>query len=294
MRWCKEFCYGVHMPLFMFVSGGLFYATRIKKEWKWKDVVVDKLKRLGIPYIFFITFAFGLKALMAGKVKNEIDISMLGFLQGFVYPLKSGMKEMWFVAALLLLMFCYPLYKRVLSNKKIEMSLLLIAIVLNHIFISYTGGGLLNWQGALHYLVYFYAGILFFKYNLIEQMSRCKQILIGGGTLLYSMICIYKNEFGFIVAAIGIVTCIAFCSYASKRFPRLFSSFRDYSFQIFLLGIYPQMFVELVLGKRFTEIWQLPILLVVSILLGIYVSVGVAKLVQKINNKYLNMVLGLK
>lgn len=183
IRWCKEFCYGVHMPLFMFfVSGGLFYITRINKQWKWKDVVVDKLKRLGIPYVFFITFAFGLKVLMAGKVKNEIDISVLGYLQGFVFPIKSGMKEMWFVAALLLLMFCYPLYRKVLRNKKVEISFLLVAIILNLVFASYTGGGLLNWQGALHYLVYFYAGILFFKYNLVEQIESdgCKQMLIRG------------------------------------------------------------------------------------------------------------------
>jgi len=41
----------------LFVSGGLFYVTRINKQWKWKDLVVDKQKRLGIPYLFFITFA---------------------------------------------------------------------------------------------------------------------------------------------------------------------------------------------------------------------------------------------
>jgi len=178
--WCKEFCYGVHMPLFMFVSGGLFYVTRINKQWKWKDVVVDKLMRLGVPYLFFITFAFGLKALMAGKVKNDIDISLIGFLQGFVFPMKSGMKEMWFVAALLLLMFCYPVYRKVLGNNKVAVSFLLMAILLTHVFTSYTGGGAFNWQGSLHYLVYFFVGILFFKYNLVEQIGKREQLLIGG------------------------------------------------------------------------------------------------------------------
>lgn len=181
IAWCKNFCYGVHMPLFMFVSGGLFYMTRINRGWKYKDVVWDKLKRLGVPYLFFITFAFGLKALMAGRVKNDIDMSVMGFLQGFVFPMKSGMKEMWFVAALLLLMFCYPMYKKVLKNRMAEVVLMLAAILLTHLFVSYTGGGIFNWQGALHYAVYFFAGILFFKYDWIRIVRKCELLLIGGG-----------------------------------------------------------------------------------------------------------------
>lgn len=54
------------------------------------------------------------------------------------------------------------------------------------------------------------------------------------------------------------------------------------------------MFVELILGKRFMEPWQQIILFCISILLGIYFSVGIAKLIKKVNNKYLNTVFGLK
>ena len=134
------FCYGVHMPLFMFVSGGLFFMTRINRDWKWKDVVVDKLKRLGIPYISFIIFSYVIKILLSTKVKHPVGISLEDFLIGFVYPFKSAMKEMWFVAALFLLMLLYPVYRQVLRNKWLMLALLALAVWLSIVNKSYIGG----------------------------------------------------------------------------------------------------------------------------------------------------------
>ena len=176
-EWRFDFCYGVHMPLFMFVSGGLFYLTRINKQWAWKDVIIDKLKRLGIPYVSFITLAYGLKILFAGHVKHSLDLSVSSFLKGFIFPIQSGMKEMWFIAALLILMFCYPIYGRILQKKIICVVFFVFCVLFTYIFNSYTGGGVFNWQGALHYLVYFFGGILFFRYNMIRYVKS----LLGGG-----------------------------------------------------------------------------------------------------------------
>ncbi len=293
IQWFKDLCYGVHMPLFMFVSGGLFYLTRINKDWKWRDVITDKLKRLGVPYLFFITLAYGLKLLMAGKVKNDIDFSLTAFLQGFVYPMKSGMKEMWFVAALLLLMFCYPVYRKILDKKWLQIIITIMAIALTFIIDSYTGGGIFNWQGALRYLVFFWSGILFFQYDVIKFL-KLNILTISIIFLLYAAICTFRHDISLIVAFVGIIGCVALSYWLSQKKPSIFSTFRDYSFQIFLLGIYPQMFVELILGKRFTESWQVSILLIMSIGGGIYFSVIVAKIVEKFKNKYLNMILGLK
>lgn len=294
-EWRFHFCYGVHMPLFMFISGGLFYYTRINKNWEWKRVIIDKIKRLGIPYIFFIAFAFGLKVIMSSRVKNEIDASLTGFFTGFLFPIKSGMKEMWFIAALLLLMFCYPLYQYLLRNKTSQITTLIIGIILTYIISSYTGGGLFNWKGALRYFAFFFSGMLFFKYDCIKYVNTSKMHLAGIIlSILYCFICIYRREASFFVATIGIIAFITLCVWVTKKFPLLFSSFRDYSFQIYLLGIYPQMFVELILARKFTETWQQPLLLILSVLLGLYVPVLVAKIAQKSHNKKLNMILGLK
>lgn len=104
----------------------------------------------------------------------------------------------------------------------------------------------------------------------------------------------FRREQPFLVASVGILACVSLSVLTAERLPRLFASFRDYSFQIFLLGIYPQMFVDLILIRRFTEPWQQAALLVLSVGLGIYFSVGVAKAAKRIGNKYVDMVLGLK
>lgn len=282
------------MPLFMFVSGCLFYYTRISRDWKWGAVVVDKLKRLGVPYVFFISFAFVLKVLLSGLVKNQMDASLSGFLSGFIFPIKSGMKEMWFIAALLLLMFCYPLYKLLLKKNVAVICAVVLGAALTFAIPSYTGGGVFNWQGALRYFVFFFGGVVFFKYNLVRF---AKSMPIWGSVALlavYSAICVFRREQFIVVAAVGISACVCLSVWAAEHLPKLFTSFRDYSFQIFLLGIYPQMFIDLIFVPRFTAPWQRIILLGLSVILGIYVSVAVAKIVKCIDNKYLNMVFGLK
>lgn len=291
-KWCMDLCYGVHMPLFMFVSGGLFYMTRLKKKWKWKNVAIDKLKRLGIPYVVFITFAFALKLVLASRVKHGVDMSLSGFLEGFIYPMNSGMKEMWFVAALFLIMCTFPLYKRCLHSKYVSASLVVIFSAMPYAFTSYIGGGVFNWQGALRYFIFFYVGILFFKYDLINYLKKSYWgVLLS---LIYLVICCWRKEQTVAVAFVGIIGFVWVSKQLASKYPKLLSSFRDYSFQIFLLGIYPQMFVELFLMKKFTDLWMQPILLIVSVLLGIYVPVVVSKVVQRVDNKYVNMIFGLK
>jgi len=46
----RDVIYSFHMPLFMFVSGYVYWATR--KPVKYKDFVWKKFQRLIIPYFF--------------------------------------------------------------------------------------------------------------------------------------------------------------------------------------------------------------------------------------------------
>lgn len=65
--------YSFHMPLFIFVSGYLFYMTRISKPMPYAEMVLDKLKRLGIPFLFF--------TLVAMVVKTLLQVIWLGLLR---------------------------------------------------------------------------------------------------------------------------------------------------------------------------------------------------------------------
>ena len=52
----------VRMPLFIFISGGLLFTSRIAKGWGNGALYVDKLKRIMVPFLFFVTALFAFKA----------------------------------------------------------------------------------------------------------------------------------------------------------------------------------------------------------------------------------------
>lgn len=75
----------------------------------------------------------------------------------------------------------------------------------------------------------------------------------------------------------------------------LFSSFRDYSYQIFLLGIFPQILVRIVVEKiNLDGNMQIFILYFASISLGLYIPVLVSKIVKKLDFRVLKLAIGLR
>ena len=288
-----HFCYGIHMRLFFFLSGGLFYITKINKETAWRTIVKEKAKRLLIPYIFFINFAYVLKIFLSGVVKNDIPFSFKTYIWGFLFPTESACKEMWFIAALFLMFLVQPVYLIFLKNKKRSVSLLLLLIFLSICEDDYIGSGLFNCHGCLRYVVYFWMGICFYKYNLIHKLDHAW----GGGMLVaYFILCSFRQEIPFIAAMVGIVGIVFLArKVCSLQNVHILTSFRDYSFQIFLLGIYPQMFVELFLGKRFSGSSVVVdfLLIMGSVILALYIPVLISKVCKRYF-EWANVILGLK
>ena len=87
--------YSFHMPLFMFISGFLFYFTKISRDLAYKEVVFDKLKRLGIPYLFFTFFTFAVKFIFSPFMKRPVELSLRQFTDSFLYPGSNPLSEMW-------------------------------------------------------------------------------------------------------------------------------------------------------------------------------------------------------
>lgn len=289
----SKIIYSFHMPLFMFISGGLLYLSRMQKKWKYKQIITDKLKYLGMPYVFFITLTFLLKYAGNPYMKRKVDFSLQDFFMSFIDPGNSPLKEMWFIATLFTLMMFYPVYQLTVRKKKYEV--MLIAISILFFFtpdpISEDGINILNIAGLHTYMIFFVCGILFFKYQIYNILGSWYWLAV-----LCMLFCVsflfYKIPI--ITALLGIGMSFSLCKTISRFFPELFSSFRDYTFQIFLIGIFPQMFVELFLWKKLqSPNFFIPIYLL-SILLAIYSSVFIAKLIQRSKNKYIMLCFGVK
>ena len=78
---------------------------------------------------------------------------------------------------------------------------------------------------------------------------------------------------------------------ADKCIPKLFCGFRNYTYQIFLIGILAQVFVK-ILYRHVSMPYVAAYIL--SILAGLYVPVLVSKVIEMINWKPLSVCVGLK
>lgn len=296
MYWASDlihrFCYSFHMPLFMFVSGALLYYTRLSRGWKVTDLYKDKMKRLLLPYVCFTIVGFLLKAPMAAFTKRGMDVSFHGFLNALFDPANGPLAELWFIGTLLWLMFMYPVYKIMLRSVWSEVILLCVTLLPFIFGVNFNIHGWLNLGGITSFAFYFVAGMLFFKYNLIRFFEHYIWLAIGV-TALYLVCFIFLPQAKLITALLGILMSFGW-GVRIVHVLNLFSSFRDHSFQIFLVGIFPQMFVELVVWTRFhSQLTLLPFYLV-SCLLAIYCGVLVSKLGSRIPCKYLRWAIGLK
>ena len=67
---------------------------------------------------------------------------------------------------------------------------------------------------------------------------------------------LYPSPFTQMVTVGGIVSSFGFALIADKFLPKLFFSFRDYTYQIFLMGIFAQMFVKWYIDIFRCHTWQ--------------------------------------
>ena len=133
----ERIIYGFHMPLFMFISGGLFYYTKIRKGKKYGVTIRDKAKRLLAPFIFFT------------QIINSV-----------LYPASNPLGEMWFIITLFIIFLFYPVFKWSLQWNKCIVSVWITALLLNLFFPKDIE--ILCFSQVAYYLVYFYSGLLFF------------------------------------------------------------------------------------------------------------------------------------
>lgn len=119
--------YSFHMPLFIFISGWLFYYTCIRKGKSYGEVAKAKLKRLGIPFLVFTLIATVLKAAFPSLMHRPVTGQEL--IDTFLLFRSNPLGEMWFVVVLLVLMAMYPIYCYALRKRWTMCMLVMICMV---------------------------------------------------------------------------------------------------------------------------------------------------------------------
>ena len=277
------------MPLFMFISGWLFYYTCIRKEKPYKEVVKSKFIRLGIPFFAFTIMATLVKLPLPFLMHRPVDSEEL--VKTFLLYRSNPLKELWFVNTLFELMLLYPLYRACMKFRGGP----LLAVAVSVLWFIYFPRDIYNFR--INYVrwmvVYFTVGIVTARYAIIERINGWLPVVVCG--VLFAFF--YRNEFvnvrdDLALAFSAIFFLVFLCKKAAEYCPSLFASFRDYTYQIFLMAIFFQMPVRW-LFKWLHQDWLYMPLYFTSLLIGLYLPTLIAKLVQKKAPRWVKLCFGL-
>lgn len=289
-----DFAYSFHMQLFIMISGFLFYITRISKEkWTYWSMLREKLVRFGIPFVFFTLFTMVLKSVFASQVERATTISFAEFFHAILYPYDGPMREFWFLGAIMWYFALFPVWKVCLRN---HFSRVLTSVVVMVCFFFTPDTSFLALHHAAYHVSFFWWGILCAKLytskNVENYLPGNTWVLLAG--LLISIafyILSVKINAQYLLAVFGITLSFFCCLVLYKYIPWVFSGFRNYTYQIFLMGIFVQEMVKMV---RYRMDLAFEPVYFVSIIAGLYVPVLIAVIAQKLKFKPLSLCLGLK
>lgn len=282
-----DIAYSFHMALFMLISGYLFYRTRIAADgWSYPRMLKDKALRLLLPMAVFTLVAFAMKMLFPGEMSRDSSLSARALLEAFIMPYNGPLREMWFIMSLMWMFALMPLWRALLSNRY-AMIIAFLALAVLHYFHPDTE--ILNIGRTLKYAVWFYLGLLVSQYDAsVAFADRYKLPLLVAGVAIY-LLGIHSDEA--LTALGGIVTSFSLAFMLDKVWPKAFSTFRDYTYQIFLMGIFAQVAVRILyrhLPMPYILAW------LICVLAGIYVPVAISLLLKKIDFNPLLLCIGMK
>lgn len=154
-----SYVYTFHVPMLVFVSGGVYYYCRKNKE-KYKSLmglVVNKFKRLIIPFLAVgLFYSIPIKYIIGNIEKGTLLNSIKNFLLG----LSTG--HLWYLLMLFDIFILFYLYEKFIINKKYSVSLNIIVFTLLYVFSGmFTSLFLIN--RAIQYSIFFYLGYEFFR-----------------------------------------------------------------------------------------------------------------------------------
>ncbi len=291
---CQQLSYPfnqVRMPLFIFISGGLLYLSRIRKNIPVKSVYADKFQRIMIPFFFFVIVYFLIKALFIGFTKTKVTLSLNYFLESFIYFHGHPSAPLWFLAVLMMFMLLYPLYCY-LDRKPLQMVIFLVFTAVIY-FVNLNFDDYWNVFYILninYYLVYFLFGIFYFKFEIYKYLSSVPALLL----LIIGYSVTYIYDVPLLCSLIGIMMMCSLCMQLAKILPNLFHSFREYIFQIYLMSLPFQGFIELVVWKRLFYQEDLVFLFyILNVVSGITIPVIIAKSVNRCPVKIVRLCFGL-
>lgn len=286
-----RFAYSFHMPLFIFVSGYLFSLTRIERPMPYGRMIFDKLKRLGIPYLFFTIVAMVLKKFFGEHMARPSTIGFEELVQSIMYPGEGPLSELWFVVVIFWMFILRPIWTISFKHKYLPVFYIFILIILHIYANSIDEIELLSISATMKNAIFFYMGLLTHKLNFINEDFKTKYLFSAFAIFCCLYVFAYRNEITLLPALFGIGLSISLALLLNRYVPKTFSSFRNYTYQIYLMAIFVQIFIKILYKQDIIPSYLISYIL--CILTGLYIPVVTSIIVKKINFTPINLCLGL-
>lgn len=199
--------YSFHMPLFIFLSGYLFYKRK-KDNWKIIDYIKKRFKRLILPF-FIVGFLYYIPILYLVNPQNQ-NLSQI--INDFITLNFCG--PFWFLITLFLITIFIIAITETKLNKIPKTVILIVFLVLSLLKISGIPFAIAN---VFKLAIYYYLGYLFVEYgNLFKNNIINNKIIlvlcIAWNILEYFKFRNYDNNYLTTVTAIISIFLLYICS----------------------------------------------------------------------------------
>ena len=289
--------YKFHMPLFMFLSGFLFYKERqidISFWQNYKITLKKKTLRLLLPYIS-ISFLYIVLKLSMQSFFSYHPVNATSLLNIIIKPTSGVASILWFIYALYIIFLFFPIAKTILKN---DILLILLSSLL--FFFEVTDYFILN--RLFRFFPIFVYGYMFRKYALFEKSNVLICIIISW--LLFIVISIIdKNTFmgtPGIISMLGGISGSVGCIYVSILINKIslikyFKKWGENSDKIYLMHQPIVWFIPVILHNKFqVSSDMLMIGVLFALFLGLLIPIYIYKIIISRSNLLSLLILGIK
>jgi fucose 4-O-acetylase-like acetyltransferase len=230
----RDAIYKFHMPLFMFLSGYVYWAT--KKPMKYGTFVWKKFQRLMIPCFFVSVVIITIKLVTEKELSVENPVTSVAFREMFYLPVAGYF--LWFVYCLFLIFLIIPFF----HTYKQLMFLLVVSLIV--FFIPVDFPKLFCMAEMKRNFIYFVLGcVVFDRINIRRSMDR---IYFPVAFFIFIGVYILKSNIDnrlinglitLVLALTGIVFAVNMSKYMSRKTAaicKLLSGISVYSYTIYL------------------------------------------------------------
>ncbi len=278
------------MPLFMFMSGFLFRWGGIRIAPNLGIFLLNKARRLLVPYVVISTLAFVPKVWLSRWAFRPTEFSWAEYFHSLLYPWDNVIIFFWFLPTLFLIFAitaCAVEWIGKSHTDAIVASLATISLFFN--IFGWELTPVLNLTGVMRFLMWWSAGYFFAAYKRkiveglrLEKGLACVSLLfcfVAAAVLLPLIPKLHNACERIIIISLGLLFSVSLGLVYYKNRWRFLDNLYGYSYSIYLLSWFPMVAVR-VAGFQLLDLpWY--VVWPVSITAGIFIPYIIARFVKE-------------